>query len=84
MTAEWAAKRTFPANLKLDRFKGPKSRESRSSYHSRYIGCYPNGSSDRAELTFVDKRARKRAFRVTVLGVMGKIEVKTGVQRVVE
>lgn len=79
----WGAKRTFPTNLKLDRFKGPKSHEGHAGSRQKYIACYPNGASDQAELIFRDTKSRKRAFKVEVLGPMGKIKVTTGVQRVV-
>lgn len=78
--AEFGQERFFPPNIKLERIKAPKDRHERAFY----IGCYPNGASDRAKLNFRDLRGKRRAFSIEVLGAMGKVDVKTGVQRVVE
>jgi len=64
--------RLLPPYLELDRVKAPKDRKR--GVH--YIGCYPNGASDRVQLTFKDTRNRRRRFRVRTEGVMGKLRVE--------
>ncbi len=80
VAADFARDQYFPSNIKLERIKAPKDRAERA----HFIGCYPNGASDRAKLSFRDLRSKKRAFTIEVLGALGKVRVTMGVQRVVQ
>jgi len=68
---DYALPALLPPFIELTKVKARKDRKSNTTY----IGCYPNGASDRAEITFVDKRTRGRVVRMETLGVVGKVEV---------
>jgi type II secretory pathway pseudopilin PulG len=64
--------RYLPENLEFGRIRAPKDRQ----LGVFYIGCYPNGACDRAEINFEDQDNRDRSFRVKTGGFMGRFEVK--------
>lgn len=70
----------FPAYLRIDRVKARKDRQEKAYY----ISCFPNGASEQATVSFRDERSRQRAFRVAILGAMGKIDIRSGAAQVVQ
>jgi len=70
--AEYGVEKALPEGYVIERVDARKDRET----GARYIGCYPNGACDEVDVTFRDQRNRRRTFKVTTLGAMGKFEVK--------
>lgn len=68
---EYGRLQRFPGNLEIERVRARRDR----TVDADYIGCYPNGASDIATLTFRDTRNPREGFELETLGSMGKIEV---------
>jgi len=63
---------SFPRYLEVQQVRARQDREARAYY----IGCYPNGASDIATVTFRDTRDFQEGFSIKTMGTMGKIEVE--------
>ena len=63
---------SFPRYLEVQQVRARQDREARAYY----IGCYPNGASDIATITFRDTRDFQEGFSVKTMGTMGKMEVE--------
>jgi len=68
----WGLAQEFPEYLDL---RQPRMRKDRET-GALYIGCYPNGASDRVTLEFTDNRFRGEKFRIETLGPLGQAVVE--------
>lgn len=64
-------RQVLPDFIDLTQIRARKDRKSSDVF----VGCYPNGASDEAQITVVDKRSRGRSSRIEVAGVLGKVSV---------
>ena len=71
VTSSFGQRQTLPEYIALAQIKARKDRKSSDVF----IGCYPNGASDEAQVTVVDKRSRGRQSRIEVAGPLGKVSV---------
>ncbi len=71
VTQAFGERHVLPEYIDLAQIKARKDRKSSDVF----IGCYPNGASDEAQITLVDKRSRGRKSRIEVAGVLGKVSV---------
>lgn len=68
----WGAEQMLPEYMEFGRVKARQDRGA-GGY---YIGCYPSGGCDIAEVEVKDTRERARSFTVKTTGVAGKVEIK--------
>lgn len=71
VTAAYGQRKQLPPYVELTQIKARKDRRGRELF----IGCYPNGASDEAQLTLTDKRSRGRKVRIDVTGPLGRVVV---------
>lgn len=69
---EGGAKITLPENIKITRVNAGKDRGT-GMY---YIGCYPNGASDPAQIEIQTLDRRQNRIVIKCLGALGRFEVK--------
>lgn len=71
VTQSFGQRQVLPEYIDLTQIRARKDRGSKDVF----VACYPNGASDEAEITVVDKRSRGRSSRIEVAGLLGKVSV---------
>lgn len=68
---KFAEKQYLPDYVSITQVKARKSRAS----DGLFVGCYPNGASDEAQISLADTRERARKVRIEVSGPLGSVRV---------
>lgn len=71
LTERFSVEQRLPQNIQIEKIKAPRDKSQDNAY---YIGCYPNGASDRVEVVF-ESIATGDKFKVIAEGVSGEIKV---------
>ena len=69
---DWGRSRELAPHLEFQKL--PKQEDKQ--FKAPYLGFYPNGSSDQAEIQVGDTGERGRGFSIETTGVLGKLKVK--------
>jgi len=72
VSASYGEIHELSSNLSFERVRMPKDRDRNGLY---YVSCYPNGATDRGQITIQDERNFRDRFRIEILGAMGKVEI---------
>lgn len=72
LTERFAEEQSLPRSVTINRIKAPRDKEQENAH---YIGCYPNGASDRVEIVF-ESTTNGNRFKVITEGVSGEIVVE--------
>lgn len=72
ITGELGQPTPLPEGLRFGRLKG----QSDYMQNATYIGFYPNGACDVADIQLVEQFGRRRPIHIQTTGTMGKVEVK--------